>query len=687
MPPIRRRASAILLSALALLPAASVSASVDLQTVTGTATAMTGAIGATVKTDRLKKDRHLKPFGPVAPLKEGLDAVSAGRIGAALQARDALEEGSLDRTILSWAIAYAGGGGVPSEELRRAGENLSDWPGARTFRRSLERALFREKPAPEAVIEAFAAQAPATYEGVVLLARAHLALGAPEKAKAVILPLWRREKLDATQESVILRDFGDLLTQADHRFRMERMFHAERVNAALRIAERAGAEGLADAWGAAIREDRSAQKLLDAVPAAQRSAGWHFAKAKLLRRKGEYAEAAAVMLDAPTGQAALADPDAWWMERRVLSRELLDLEDFKGAYAVAAGHAAESATQIVDAEFHAGWIALRFLDDPQKAAEHFRRLAQAAESPVSISRAHYWLGRTAESGGSGDAAASFQKAAAYGTTFYGQLAAAKLGQRGIAVADPTPTIADRLSFEGRDAVRAMARLEAAGHRALADALCRGLSAELTSPGEVALLAAHAERRGDHFLALKVGKGAAAQGLDIGALTHPVGAIPASADISGAGKALAYAIARQESEFNAAARSGAGALGLLQLLPGTAKEVARKAGLPFSPQRLTTDPAYNATLGAAFLAEQLGRFDGSYVLTFAGYNAGPRRAREWVERYGDPRGADVDAVVDWIERIPYHETRAYVQRVMENYQVYKMRLSGDSDIGKDLVQGR
>jgi soluble lytic murein transglycosylase len=152
-------------------------------------------------------------------------------------------------------------------------------------------------------------------------------------------------------------------------------------------------------------------------------------------------------------------------------------------------------------------------------------------------------------------------------------------------------------------------------------------------------------------------------------------------------ALAYAVARQESEFNVGAVSGAGARGLLQLLPGTAKDVARKTGLPFSQARLTTDPAYNATLGAAFLAEQLGRFDGSYVLTFAGYNAGPRRAREWVKRYGDPRGKDIDAVVDWIERIPFTETRAYVQRVMENYQVYKMRLSGQADIARDLIYGR
>ncbi|TIW31298.1 MAG: lytic transglycosylase domain-containing protein, partial [Mesorhizobium sp.] len=164
-------------------------------------------------------------------------------------------------------------------------------------------------------------------------------------------------------------------------------------------------------------------------------------------------------------------------------------------------------------------------------------------------------------------------------------------------------------------------------------------------------------------------------------------IPDTADISGSGKALAYAIARQESEFNVGAISSAGARGLLQLMPGTARQLAKKAGLTFSQTRLTSDAGYNATLGAAFLGEQLDRFSGSYVLTFAGYNAGPNRAAQWVAKYGDPRGKDTDAVVDWIERIPYTETRSYVQRVMENYEVYKMRISGKYDIVGDLVNGR
>ena len=187
--------------------------------------------------------------------------------------------------------------------------------------------------------------------------------------------------------------------------------------------------------------------------------------------------------------------------------------------------------------------------------------------------------------------------------------------------------------------------------------------------------------------MRPGDATLSAGVHGGVACATIGAIPAAAKISGAGKALAYAIARQESEFNIGAVSHAGARGLLQLMPGTAREVAKKEGLPYSAGRLTTDAAYNATLGAAYLGEQLGRFDGSYVLTFIGYNAGPGRAREWIKRYGDPRGKDIDAVVDWIERIPYAETRSYVQRVMENYQVYKMRLSGTFDIAGDLCNGR
>jgi soluble lytic murein transglycosylase len=370
-----------------------------------------------------------------------------------------------------------------------------------------------------------------------------------------------------------------------------------------------------------------------------------------------------------------------------LSRELVDQGDMKTAYEIVAAHTAESAANAAEAEFHAGWYALRGLNDPITAARHFARIADLAQGPMSLSRAYYWLGRAAEVGGPGNARDYFTRAATYGTTFYGQLAGERAGRANLNIAYPQPSAADRRNFASREAVSAIERLQEAGYDRYAETLYRDLAAQMTSPGELALLAMMAEKQGDHFIALKVGKIAGARGIDVGALSHPLGVIPDTANITGSGKALAYAIARQESEFNVGAISSAGARGLLQLMPGTAKQLAKKAGMTFSQARLTTDAGYNATLGAAFIGEQLGRFDGSYVLTFASYNAGPNRAAQWVAKYGDPRRKDVDAVVDWIERIPYAETRSYVQRVMENYEVYKMRISGKYDIVGDLVNGR
>jgi soluble lytic murein transglycosylase len=642
-------------------------------------------------------DRAATPAAPVNPalpsdkslatLAEGLAALTAKRIDEARNLRDSLPSDSLDRHILAWALALKGGDAVPSTEIARTARDLPGWPGMEILRRNSERALSRESPAPEAVLRAFGDLAPQTPDGAIILARSQAALGNIDGARKALSSIWRTAKLDATDEATIIAEFGAIIPMEDHRFRMERMLYSERVRSAGRIAKLAKAEALATAWSAVVRNDPKAAALLDAVQQDQRSAGYLFAKAQYLRKQKRLTEAARLMAQAPKDQLALVDADAWWVERRLLSRQLLDAGQAKLAYQVAAGHAAESATNAADAEFHAGWYALRSLGDPKAAAKHFAKIAEVSEGPISRSRAYYWLGRSAEASHQDDATGHYEKAAAYGTTFYGQLAAAKLGRSTLNVAYPEPNDADRASFPKREAVRAVERLQAAGYPQLSDTLYLELAGQITSPGELALLAVMAEKRGNHYLALKVGKIAAQRSIDIGALSHPLGAIPEEANISGSGKALAYAIARQESEFNVGAVSRAGARGLLQLMPGTAQQVAKQTGLAYSQEKLTTDAGYNAALGAAFLGQQLARFDGSYILTFAGYNAGPRRADQWIQRYGDPRGKSVESIVDWIERIPFSETRSYVQRVMENYEVYKMRITGSYDIVGDLRHGR
>lgn len=647
--------------------------------------AITGSVAVSAAAGMMTSS--LTSTGSVQRLKSGLDALASGNLAQARIARDNLPANSLDRAILMWAIAISGGDAVSSGEIAEAARTLANWPGMSTLRSNSERAMLRENPGPRTILDAFGNTSPQTAEGAIILARAHMAVGNTKQARAVLARIWRTEKLDAKVEQAILREFSRVIPAADHRFRMERMLYNDRITSAERVAGLAGAKELAAAFAAVTRNEKNAGKLLAAVPANQRTAIYTFAQARHLRRNEKHREAAAVMLKAPKDAAALVDPDAWWIERRVLSRELLDLGDASTAYKLAAAHAAESPANAVDAEFHAGWFAFRGVGDARTGARHFARIAEIADGPISLSRAYYWLGRAAEAGGPGNARQHYERAAQYGTAFYGQLAAAKLGRNSIPASFPAPGAADRQNFERRQAVQAIRRLEQAGHARRAESLYRALAQELTSTGELALLAVMAEKQGNHFLALRVGKWAAARGLPVGALAHPVGAIPGNANISGAGKALAYAIARQESEFNISAKSGAGALGLLQLLPGTAKDMARKAGLSYSQGRLTTDPGYNATLGSHYLDEQLARFNGSYVLTFAGYNAGPRRAQQWIERYGDPRGKSVEEVVDWIERIPFTETRSYVQRVMENYQVYKMRLSGSMNIASDLTRGR
>ena len=602
-------------------------------------------------------------------LKDALAAARSGDVEAtrAMQAR--ME--ALDAKIAGWMLALSGNSAITPDAIRTA--MSADWPGGSALARNLERAQLREIKDPAALTDAFFGRRPETQEGIAALARAHLAIGQLASARALIAPYWRKTPLEAPGEAALIAEFGSLLTPADHRGRMEAMLYRGRHRAAARVAEMAGAQALQAAWSEAARKGPKAAKLLDAVPAELRQDGYHFARALHLRKTGKLAGAAAelAMVQRAADPAELAD------ERHVLARALLNAGEAQRAYDIARAETAPGSDGAENA-FLAGWIALRFLKTPEKAQAEFSKLAAMATTPQTLSRAHYWLGRTEEAAGKASAASSYAKAARQGAVFYGQLAAARLGQTHGPTTQPIADAGDAARFAGREMVQVITRLEAAGLQGLAAQFYRRLAETLDSPGEVALLMQLAEKRGDHHQGLLVAKAAARRGLAIGGLAHPVGAIP------GEGSVLAYAVARQESEFNAGAVSPAGARGLLQLLPGTAAEMARKTGQAFSRERLTSDPGYNAALGSAYLETLKSRFGGSYVLAFAGYNAGPGRASQWVKEFGDPRGRDLDGVVDWIEQIPFAETRNYVQRVMENFQAYKQRLGGRPDIAADMT---
>ncbi|MDK4723431.1 transglycosylase SLT domain-containing protein [Rhizobium sp. CNPSo 3968] len=630
--------------------------------------------------------------GTIAPvsgdLKAGLDALSNKNPMQALAIRNSMDEGTLDRHILTWAIATSGQPGIPSGEIASAARELAGWPGLGSLRANSERALYLENPATDQVLAAFGSSQPETVEGSIILSRALMARGSSAQAGKLIRKIWRDEPLDKALEDKILAEFPSLLSPADHKARMDYLLYRDRTAQAKRFGDLGKAQSLYKAWAAVNDRSPKADALIAAVDAQWRKdPAYLFMRIENLRRQNRYDDAANLLAQMPRDRSVLVSPGQWWNEQRIVSRGLVDQGEFKAAYRVVDASVAESPQDVGEAEFHAGWYALRGLQDGASAASHFRKILQVSNGPISQSRGWYWLGRAAEAGGPGKSADFYARAASYPSTFYGQLAAEKLSRRTLNVSYPSPSAADRQRFQEREAVQAISRLEAAGHGWRGEALYRALAKQLESPGEIALLTARAERSGNHQLSLQIGKIAYGRGVDVAALAFPIGVIPDNANISGSGKALAYAIARQESAFNPAAVSSANARGLLQLLPKTAKAVAGRHGMAYSADKLTQDAGYNATLGAHYLGEQIDTFGGSYILTFIAYNAGPNKVPEWISRYGDPRGKSLDDVIDWIERIPFPETRNYVQRVMENYQVYKARLGQKADIVQDLVNGR
>ncbi|WP_142416348.1 lytic transglycosylase domain-containing protein [Bartonella massiliensis] len=636
-----------------------------------------------------QKDTTAHSAAALKQLKDGLDALANNNAAKTINLRNSLEKHNLDRYILTWALGISNQDKIPSSEIFNAINTLKGWPGIETMQRNAERTFLNETNATRAIIQKFSHHPPRTAQGMALFAKALMATGQTTRAQQVIAPWWHKTPLNAKEEMFVLKNASTALKPIDHLKRMQFMLYAHRFDSAARVAKLAHAQSLFNVFVAIEKNDpRATQKLQALERVWKKNSFFQFARMRHLRKKEQYDAAAAFMMKTSKDAFHRMNPYSLWKEQRALSREMLDLNKPKMAYQLVVMHTGLTSELAVDAEFHAGWYALRFLHNPKLAMQHFSRIPQLSSLPFSASRGYYWMGRTAETlGEHKNAQHYFHRAAHFGATYYGQLAAARLNQKKLNISFPKPTTAERQHFSARKAIKAIQRLEEAGYTDFAKVFYRELGKKIESPGELALLAVMAEKNGDYYTSLKIGKMAAFQGKNVGALAHPLGAIPASTHISVEEKSLIYAIARQESEFNPTAISKAGAQGILQLLPTTAKELAKKYSITWSHKKFSSDARYNATLGAHFLNEQLERFNGSYILTLIGYNAGPRRVNEWIKRYGDPRGQSLDNIIDWIERIPYTETRNYVMRVMESYGVYKARLTGKIDIKTDLLSGR
>ncbi|MCM5552081.1 lytic transglycosylase domain-containing protein [Pleomorphomonas sp. NRK KF1] len=622
-------------------------------------------------------------------LRSALDALDSKNLAGALSIAANLSE--IDRDIVTWMAIRRGVEGLTPGTITDFARRRPDWPSVELMRRRAEQALSDMNLSPADEIAAYAGSAPISDKGTKSLARALIAAGRNSDASALLGAWWARERLSPAEDKATIAEFGGVLTRAQHKARYDMLMYADRVTQAAALAPYLpnGYAALAAARTAVLRGSSDAGRKLDAVPkAARKDPLYAFTLAEWHRRADRPEQAAKVILSVDAKATALHGDD-WWVERRIVSRDLMEKNNHRLAYKVVANHAGGGETTLQEAYFHAGWYALRFLKDPQAALRHFGQLEKVSQKPISRARANYWMARAEEAAGrTENARTRYGRAASDEFTFYGQLARVKLGLPSLGLPPaPKPTEADRAAFARTDLARVLVQLLRTGRESDANLLYLELAKTLTTGGQVALLAGFAESQGDHRLALQIGKLAADRGLGAERLAFPLDAIPESArHQKQVETAMVYGIARQESAFDPRARSKAGALGLLQLIPSTAANTAKAIGVKYSKDRLTSDAGYNATLGAAHLRELLDEFGGSYILTFAAYNAGKSRVREWVQRFGDPRNPGVDPV-DWIESIPYGETRNYVQRVLENIQVYRERLDGARlAIADDLRRG-
>ncbi len=387
------------------------------------------------------------------------------------------------------------------------------------------------------------------------------------------------------------------------------------------------------------------------------------------------AEATRLMVTAPRDAMSRQDTDQWWRERRVLARELLDLGDINTAYQIVRD-AAAPADEYYRAEFHfmAGWIALRFLNDPTAALTHFAHVDDGSTNPIVLARAGYWRGRAAHAAGRvQEARAYYETAARNSTAYYGQLARAKLGLGDLMLRElPEPGPAHRARILALDVVRAAEMLYSIGERDLA---VRFVTAFAESSADVTALVALAEitaRYEDAQAMLLIGKTALARGLALDPYAFPTLGVPRYRAIGpDVEPGIVYSVVRTESGFDPRDVSPANAVGLMQVTPEAGRDTASRFGVAYDWNRLVCDPVYNTQMGAAELAGLFHDYRGSYLLIFAGYNAGRGRVEKWIAQYGDPRDPRVDPI-DWVERIPFAETRNYVQRVLENLQVYRVR---------------
>ena len=586
-------------------------------------------------------------------------------------------------TIAKWRWLSAEDGLATWEQARDFHLAYWDWPYAEQRQRLAERRMPADLPNGE-VRQWFSRFPPLTGPGQARYARALAAGGATVDPVAEAREAWRAGHFNRQEAATFLRKYRKDLTAEDHTVRLDKLIWDRSWGAATRQLKRVSSE-IRRLGTARIRLGRrvgGVDAAVARVPAALKSdPGLVYERARWRRRSGLYDRALDLLLDPPRELGPR--PDRWWQEVRLHARRLLNAGRYTDAYQLVFGFEPLNGVPGVEADWLAGWIALRFLGDTAAAARHFETMRSEVSMPVSIARASYWAALSTAEKRNGESERWLDDAARYPATFYGQMATWCRG--GEIVLPPSPATSDNVSdWVSRPLVQAMLLFAENGRARLARLFARKLATQTESNKEVMVLYSLLRATGNTHLGLDVLRKATRRGQYLPALAFPDDVHEEAFDGVDVDveKALLLAVARQESGFHVGARSSANARGLMQVLPSTAKFVARRERLKYDKIRLSSDASYNVEIGSRYLAGLLNDYGGAYPFALAAYNAGPGRVGRWIRRYGDPRRGEIP-MLDWMELIPLSETRNYVQRVLEGLAVYRQTTGDPATSGWEM----
>ena len=600
--------------------------------------------------------------------------------------------------VIRWLSLLSHGNNENFEDYASFIELNPDWPSMDRLRALAEQQM-DDGVSSECKIEWFQHYPPVSGTGRMKFAGALLALGHKDEAALWIKIAWTNDAFTYRDEQHIIKTFGSMLTPEEQQERLDTMLWDQYRSSSRRAIRRVGSgwQALGEARLKLMERAGGVDTAIAQVPKDMKDdPGLTYERTRWRRRAGLDEAAIDLLESAPRNPSELVRPDKWWTERALQARRLLRLKKYAEAYKLVKNHGlaphdelsqppspdrpikTDYANDFADAEWTAGWIALVYLHEPAEAYGHFVRMFATVSYPISVARGAYWAGRAAEAMDDPKTAARWYEIAARNpTTFYGQLAIEKQGNSTLfrMPQDPKPTPDDVKAFYDRDLVQVVRSMGAIGQAKFLKPFFMTLLDRSTSTMEQAMIADLAQQVGRVDLGVRAGKYAARDGLVLVDLSYPTARFTRHVPVE---PALLHALSRQESEFNPEAVSPVGARGLMQLMPYTAKRVAGSLDVPYDRSRLTSDMGYNVLLGSNYLQSLVQEFSGSYILAIAAYNAGEANVRNWLRQYGDPRAGEIDPV-NWIEMIPFTETRNYVQRVLESLQVYRYRLAPGSDM--------